>query len=117
MIHFVYEYATLYLLHASPYVRMLHRIYDPKRVFRIDYTIFPRYHEENSSFTTYLGKLIIHIVLSQPPSTMYLPGIGVSDAIVMIVSLCSDGPAWKCPDAELLHHTASENKFIRMQTL
>ena len=31
-IRFVYEYATLYLLHAIPYVRMLRRVYDPKRV-------------------------------------------------------------------------------------
>ena len=82
---------------------MLRRIYDPKRVSRINYTIFPRYLEGNSSFTTYLGKFIIHIVLWQPPNTMYLPGIKVSDDIV---SLCGDGPAWKCLDAELLHHIA-----------
>ena len=42
MIRFVYEYVTLYLLHAIPYVRMLRRVYDPKRVFPINYTIFPR---------------------------------------------------------------------------
>ena len=82
MMRFVYEYATLYLLHATPYVRMLRRIYDPKRVSRINYTIFPRYLEEYSSFTTYLGQLIIHIVLLQRPNTMYLPGIEVSDDIV-----------------------------------
>ena len=41
-IRFVYEYATLYLLHAIPYVRMLRRVYDPKRVSPINYTIFPR---------------------------------------------------------------------------
>ena len=82
MMRFVYEYATLYLLHATPYVRMLRRIYDPKRVSRINYTIFPRYLEEDSSFTTYLGQLIIHIVLLQLPNTMYLPGIEVSDDIV-----------------------------------
>ena len=41
-IRFVYEYATLYLQHAIPYVRMLRRIYDPKRVSSINYTIFPR---------------------------------------------------------------------------
>ena len=75
---------------------MLRRIYDPKRVTRINYTIFPRYLEEDSSFTTYLGKLIIHIVLLQLPNTMYLPGIEVSDDIV---SLCGDGPAWKSPAA------------------
>ena len=103
MIRFVYEYATLYSQHAAPYVRMRHRIYEPKRVFRINYTIFPRCHEENSSFTTYLSKLIIHIVLLQPQNTMYLPGIEVSDDIV---SLCGDGPAWKGPGEELLHHTA-----------
>ena len=28
MIRFVYEYATLDLLHATPYLRMLRRIYD-----------------------------------------------------------------------------------------
>ena len=69
---------------------------------------------ENSSSTTYLGKLIIHIVLLQPPNTIYLPGVKVSDNIVR---LCGDVPAWKCPDAELLHHTAFQNKFMRMQTL
>ena len=90
MMPFVYEYATVYLLHATPYVRMLRRIYDPKRVSRINYAIFPRYLEENSSFASYLGKLIIHIVLLQLPNTMYLPGIEVSDDIV---SLCGDGPA------------------------
>ena len=74
MIRFVYEYATLYLLHATPYVQMLRCIYDLKRVSRIYYTIFPRYLEEKSSFTTYLDKPIIHIVLLQPPNTMYLPG-------------------------------------------
>ena len=63
---------------------------------------------------TYLGKLIIHIVLLQPPNTMYLPDIEVPDDIV---SLCGDGPAWKCPNAELLHHTAFQNKFMRMQSL
>ena len=114
MIRFVYEYATLYLLHATPYVQMLRRNYDLKRVSRINYTIFPRYLEENSSFTTYLGKFIIHIAMLQPPNTMYLPAIKVSDDIV---SLCGDGPAWKCPDAELLHHTAFQSKFMRMQTL
>ena len=41
-IRFVNEYATLYLLHAIPYVRMLRRVYDPKRVSPINYTIFPR---------------------------------------------------------------------------
>ena len=41
-IRFVYEYATLYLLHGIPYVRMLRRVYDPKRVSPINYTIFPR---------------------------------------------------------------------------
>ena len=41
-IRFVYEYATLYVLHAIPYVRMLRRVYDPKRVSPINYTIFPR---------------------------------------------------------------------------
>ena len=41
-IRFVYEYATLYLLHAIPYVRMLRCVYDPKRVSPINYTIFPR---------------------------------------------------------------------------
>ena len=41
-IRFVYEYATLYLLHAIPYVRMLRRVYDPNRVSPINYTIFPR---------------------------------------------------------------------------
>ena len=41
-IRFVYEYATLYLLHAIPYVRMLRRVYDPKRASPINYTIFPR---------------------------------------------------------------------------
>ena len=59
-------------------------------------TPFSRYLEENSSVTTYLGKLIIHIVLLQPPNTMYLPAIEVSDDIV---SLCGDEPAWKSPDA------------------
>ena len=59
MMRFIYKYVTLYLLHATPYVRMLRRIYDPKRISRINYTIFPRYLEEDSSFTTYLGKLII----------------------------------------------------------
>ena len=114
MIRFVYENATVYLLHATPYVQMIRRIYDLKRVSRINYTIFPRYLEENSSFTTCLGELIIHIVLLQPPNTMYLPGIKVSDDIV---SFCIDGPAWKCPDAELLHHIAFQNKFMKMQTL
>ena len=114
MIRFVYEYATLDLLHATPYLQMLRRIYDPKRVSRNDYTIFPRIFEENSSFTTFLGKLIIHIVLLQLPNTMYLPGIGVSGDIV---SLCGDGPAWKCPDVELLHHITFQNKLMRMQTL
>ena len=114
MIRFVYEYATLYFLHATTYVRMIRSIYDPKRVSCINYTIFPRYLEKNSSFSTYLSKLIIDIVLLQPPNTMYLPGIEVSDDIV---SLCGDGPAWKCPDAELLHHTTFQIKFIRMQTL
>ena len=57
-IRFVYEYATLYLLHATRYVRMLCRIYDPKRVSRINYTVFPRYLDDNSCITTYLGKLI-----------------------------------------------------------
>ena len=114
MIRCVYEYATCYLLHATPHVRMLRRIYDPKRISCINYTIFPRYLEENSSFTTYLSKLINDIVLLQLPNTMYLPGIEVSDDIV---SLCGDGPTWKCPDAELLHHSAFQNKFIRMQTL
>ena len=97
-IRFVYEYATLCLLHATPYVRMLRRIYDPKPVSRINYTIFRRYLEENLSVTTYLGKLVIYIVLLQPPNTMYLPGIEVSDDIV---SLYGDGPASKSPDAEL----------------
>ena len=114
MIRFVYEYATLYLLHATPCVQMLRRIYDLKRVSPINNTIFPRYLEENSSFTTYFGKLIVHIVLLQPPNTMYLPGIKVSDDIVR---LCGDGPAWKCPDAELLHHTAFQTKLMRMQAL
>ena len=114
MIRFVYEFATLYLLHATPYVQMFRRIYDLKRVSRINCTIFPRYLEENSSFTTYFDKLIIHMVLSQPPNAMYLPGIKVSDDIV---SLYGDGPAWKCPHPELLQHTAFQNKFIRMQTL
>ena len=41
-IRFVYEYATLYLLHAIPYVGMLCRVYEPKRVSPINYTIFPR---------------------------------------------------------------------------
>ena len=41
-IPFVYEYPTLYLLHAIPDVRMLCRVYDPKRVSPINYTIFPR---------------------------------------------------------------------------
>ena len=41
-IRLVYEYATLYLLHAIPYVRMLRRVYEPKRVSPINYTIFPR---------------------------------------------------------------------------
>ena len=111
MIRFVYE---IYLLHATPYVQMFRRIYDLKRVSRINCTIFPQYLEENSSFTTYFDKLIIHIVLSQPPNAMYLPGIKVSDDIV---SLCGDGPAWKFPYPELLQHTAFQNKFIRMQTL
>ena len=35
MIRFVYEYATLYLLHATPYVRMLRRIYDRIYVARL----------------------------------------------------------------------------------
>ena len=100
---FVYEYATLYLLHATPYVRMLRRIYDSKRVSRINYTIFPRYLDANSCVTTYLGKLIIHNILLQPPNTMYLPGIEVSDDIT---SLYGDGPAWKSPDAELSQHIA-----------
>ena len=114
MMRFIYKYVTLYLLHATPYVRMLRRIYDPKRVSRINYTIFPRYLEEDSSFTTYLGKLIIHIVLSQLSNMMYLPGIEVSDDIV---SLCGDGPTWKCPAVQLLHHTAFQYKFMRMKTL
>ena len=109
MIRFVYEYATLYLQHATPYVRMLNRIYDPKRAFRINYTIFPRDLEENSSFSTYLGNFIIDIVFLQPPNTMYLPDIEVSDDIV---SLCGDGPAWKYPDAELVHHTAFQKQIL-----
>ena len=64
--------------------------------------------------TTNLGKIIIHIVLLQPPNTMYLPGSEVSDDIV---SLCGDGPAWKSPDAGLLLHTSFQNKFMRRQTL
>ena len=88
-IRFVYEYATFYLLHAIPYLRMPRRVYDPKCVSPINCTIFPRLLDENSSVTTYLGKIIIHIVLLQPPNTMYLPGIEVSDDIV---SLCRDGP-------------------------
>ena len=55
-IRFVYEYATLYLLLATPDVRMLRSVFDPKRVFRINHTIFPRYLEENSSVTTYLER-------------------------------------------------------------
>ena len=113
-IRFVYEYATLYLLYAIPYVRMLRRVYEPKRVSPINYTIFPRYLDEKSSVTTYLGKISIHVVLLQPPNTMYLPGIEVSEDIV---SLCGDGPAWKSPDAELLQHTSFQNKFMRRQTL
>ena len=34
---------------------------------------------------------------------MYPPGFEVSDDIV---SLCSNGPSWKSPDAELLQHTS-----------
>ena len=113
-IRFVYEYATLFLLHAIPYVRMLRRIYDPKRASPINYPIFPRKLHENSSVTTYLGKIIVHIVLLQPPNTMYLPGNEVSDDIV---SLCSDGPAWKSPNAALLQHTSFQNKFVGGQTL
>ena len=41
-IRFVYKYATLYLLHAILYVRMFRRVYHPKRVYPINYTIFPR---------------------------------------------------------------------------
>ena len=41
-IRFVYEYATLFLLHAIPYVRMLRGVYDRKRVSPINYNIFPR---------------------------------------------------------------------------
>ena len=93
---------------------MLRCVYDPKRVSPINYTIFPRQLDENSSVTTYLGKIIIHIVLLLPQNTMYLPGIEVSDDIV---SLCGDGPAWKSPDAELLQHTSFQNKFMRRQTL
>ena len=74
-------------------VRMLRRIYDPKRVSCINNTIFPRYLEKNSSLTTYLrlSKLIIDIVFLQSPNTMYLPGIEVSDDIV---SLCGDQWWW-----------------------
>ena len=102
-IRFVYEYATFYLLHAIPYLRMPRRVYDPKCVSPINYTIFQRLLDEKSSVTTYLGKIIIHIVLLQPPNTMYPPGFEVSDDIV---SLCSNGPSWKSPDAELLQHTS-----------
>ena len=107
-IRFVYEYATFCLLHAIPYLRMPRRVYDPKCVSPINCTIFPRLLDENSSVTTYLGKIIIHIVLLQPPNTMYLPGIEVSDDIV---SLCRDGPPWKSPDAELLQHTSFQKKL------
>ena len=37
---------------------------------------------------------------------MYLPGIKTSDDIV---SWWGDAPARKCPDTELLHHTAFQN--------
>ena len=89
---------------------MLRCIYDPNRLSRINYTIFPQYIEDNSSVTTYLGKLI-HIPLLQPPNTMYPTGIEVSDDIV---SLCGNGPAWKS-DAEILQQTAFQNKLMRRQ--
>ena len=76
---------------------MLHRIYDSERVSCINYTIFPRYLEENSPVTTSFVKLTIYNVLLQSPSTMFLPGIEVSDDTV---GLCGFKPAWKS-DAEL----------------
>ena len=46
-IRFVYEYATLHLLHATPYARTLCCIYDSKRGSRIKITPFPWNLEEN----------------------------------------------------------------------
>ena len=54
-IRFVYEYATLYVLHATPYVRMLRRVYDPKRVSPINYT----------NFSTIAWRKIVHHHLSR----------------------------------------------------
>ena len=87
---FVCEYATLYLLYATPYVRTLRCIYDSKRESRTNITTFPRNLEENSSVTAYLGKLIIYNALLQPHNTMYLLGIEFSDESV---GLCGDEPA------------------------
>ena len=62
--------------------------------------------EEHSSVTTYLGKLIIHIVLLQHPNTMYPFGIEVSNDTVI-----------SCGDGSALQHTPFQNKFMRRQAL
>ena len=92
---------------------MLRRINDRKLVSCINYTIFQRYLQETSSVTTNLGKLIIHIALSQHPNTMYTPGVEVPDDNVswwwwarLEISWCGAITAYCLP-----------NKFIRRQTL